>query len=178
MTRDTQFVQMIRQYERLVYTICFQFTKNHHTAEDLTQETFLSAYRHRSTCPSDNPKPWLARIAINKSKDYLKSAYFRKTKICYDTCPDVDASALYPHPEQPEDLTLSMENLKEIHAEIMALKEPYHKASVLYFLQEKSVGEIAEILDRPPKTVHTQLYRAKQILQKKLQRRNFGGDLL
>ena len=46
MTSD-EFSQLVRQYERLVYTICYQFTKDHQLAEDLAQETFLSAYTHR-----------------------------------------------------------------------------------------------------------------------------------
>ena len=42
MTSD-EFSQLVRQYERLVYTICYQFTKDHQLAEDLAQETLLSA---------------------------------------------------------------------------------------------------------------------------------------
>ena len=72
---NEQFTHMVQQYERLVYTICYQFTKDHQLAEDLAQETFLAAYSHRGDCPADNYKPWLARIAANKAKDYLKSAY-------------------------------------------------------------------------------------------------------
>lgn len=51
MTSD-EFSQLVRQYERLVYTICYQFTKDHQLAEDLAQETFLSAYTHRDDCPA------------------------------------------------------------------------------------------------------------------------------
>lgn len=49
---------------------------------------------------------------------------------------------------------------------IRSLHEPYLKVSVLYFLEEKDVDEIALTLGRPRKTVQTQLYRAKQSLQK------------
>ena len=57
-----------------------------------------------------------------------------------------------------------------IEHEIRALKEPYHMVSVLYFLEENSIDEIARRLERPPKTVHTQLYRAKQLLKNALER--------
>ena len=59
---------------------------------------------------------------------------------------------------------------KEYCAEIRALNEPYHMVSVLYFLEENSIDEIARRLERPPKTVHTQLYRAKQLLKNALER--------
>ena len=53
-----------------------------------------------------------------------------------------------------------------IRQTILELKEPYHKVSVLFFLEEKSVDEIAQELERPKKTVQTQLYRARSKLQK------------
>ena len=54
------------------------------------------------------------------------------------------------------------------------LEEPYHKVAKLYFLEERSVDEIAEILGRPRKTVETQVYRARQKLQKMLMERGIS----
>ena len=56
----------------------------------------------------------------------------------------------------------------EIADVIRNLREPYLQVSILYFLEQKPVEEIARQLGRPSKTVHTQLYRAKQLLQKQL----------
>lgn len=165
---DAQFGEIIQQYERLIYTICYQFTKNHHTAEDLTQDTFVSAYLHKDTCPEDNMKPWLARIATNKAKDHLKSAYNRKiSAVDKDDMPD-DKGALFITSEQPEDITISKEQTQKIENDIRELKEPYNKVAIMYFIENKSVEEISAKLERPTKTVHTQLYRAKNILREKL----------
>ena len=65
-----KFSQVVEQYQKLVYTICFQMVRDHHTAEDLAQETFLSAYSHIDRCPEESLRPWLARIATNKAKDW------------------------------------------------------------------------------------------------------------
>ena len=73
MTKE-QFSQLVTQYERLVYTICFQLVRDPSMAEDLTQETFLSAYLHRETIPPGYERQWLGRIAANKAKDHLQSA--------------------------------------------------------------------------------------------------------
>ena len=70
----------------------------------------------------------------------------------------------------PEDVTIDRDSALRIEHEIRALKEPYHMVSVLYFLEENSIDEIARRLERPPKTVHTQLYRAKQLLKNALER--------
>ena len=76
--KDQQFEAIVKQYEKLVFTVCYQLVKDYHEAQNLTQETFLSAYKHIDSYHGDNYKPWLVRIAANKAKDYLKSAYFRK----------------------------------------------------------------------------------------------------
>ena len=46
-----RFTELVLQYERLVYTVCFQLVREPAAAEDLTQETFLSAYIHRESMP-------------------------------------------------------------------------------------------------------------------------------
>ena len=76
MTKD-QFSELVRQYERLVYTVCFQLVRDGPAAEDLTQETFLAAYLHRESMPQGYERQWLTRIAANKAKDYLQSAWNR-----------------------------------------------------------------------------------------------------
>lgn len=160
---NDEFSRLVQQYERLVYTICYQFTHDHQTAEDLAQETFLSAYTHRDSCPPDSYKPWLARIASNKARDHLKSAWHRRVSAAEDDALAVlDRSSAQP---PPEELAIAREQAERIRGSILALKEPYHQAAVLFFLEEKSITEIAEALRRPPKTVHTQIYRARQLLQ-------------
>ena len=55
-------------YKRqLVYTVCYQLVRDVHTAEDLAQDAFLSAWLHRDDCRPDARKAWLCRIAVNLS---------------------------------------------------------------------------------------------------------------
>ena len=65
---------MVQKYQALVYTVCHQLVPDVQEAQDLTQETFLAAWRAIDRCPPGFEKQWLARIAANKAKDYLKSA--------------------------------------------------------------------------------------------------------
>ncbi len=154
----------MQRYERLVYTICYQLVHDSALAEDLTQETFLAAYTHREDCPAEHYKPWLARIAANKARDHLKSAYHRRVRAAEDDTLAVFPT-LYTEPP-PEELVLTRDEAARARDAILALKEPYHKAAVLFFLEEKSVAEVAKALGRPVKTVHTQLFRARQLLQR------------
>ncbi|HIV86814.1 MAG TPA: RNA polymerase sigma factor [Candidatus Pygmaiobacter gallistercoris] len=163
---DGAFEQLVTDYQRLIYTICRQMVKDPDTAEDLVQETFLSAYLHREQCTPETVRPWLCRIAVNKAKDYLKSAWRRKVDPGGETAEDAT-----PLPSA-ETLALDRVSAQRIEGLIRALHEPYLKVSVLYFLEQQPVEEIARRLRRPSKTVHTQLYRAKRLLQQKL---NEGG---
>lgn len=164
-----EFTQMVVQYERLVYTVCFQLVHDAQLAEDLAQETFLSAYLHREDCPPGSYKPWLARIAANKAKDYLKSAYHRRVQPDDgETGPMAIATDTR---NMPEDIAIARDDVERARQAILDLREPYHQVAALYFLHEQSVEDIARRLERPPKTVHTQLYRAKQMLQTKLKER-------
>ena len=60
---NEKFGQVVTQYQRLVYTICYQMVRDHFEAQNLTQDTFLSAYTHIESCREEDLKPWLARIA-------------------------------------------------------------------------------------------------------------------
>ena len=164
---NEEFGQVVRRYERLVYTICYQLVRDHYEAQNLAQETFLSAYTHMDRCREEEMKPWLARIATNKAKDYLKSAYFRRVS------PDEEALAgaqgALPLEHSPDEIYLAGEGEKAIRDKIYALKEPYLNVSILYFIQEKNVDEIALALGRPKKTVQTQLYRAKHLLRQEIE---------
>lgn len=162
MTNES-FSQLVGQYEKLVFTVCYQMVRDYQEAQNLSQETFLSAYRSIDRCSPENYKPWLCRIAANKAKDHLKSAYARR--VC---APGEEAMDALPARGSPEERFLAEEGETHIQERIRALPEPYHKVSILYFLEEKTVEDISRLLKRPKKTVQTQLYRAKQILRGQL----------
>ena len=158
------FKLIVRQYESLIFSICFQFTRDYHEAENLTQETFLSAFNNIDRCSPDKYKPWLCRIATNKAKDFLKSSYKRKVNFFEEG----EESALKGG-IQPEKYFLQQEGIDKIKKGIEGLKEPYKLVSMMYFLEDKTYEEIGISLNRPPKTVQTQILRAKKILREKLE---------
>lgn len=159
---NEQFKEVVVRYEKLVFTVCYQLVKDYHEAQNLAQETFISAYTHIDSCDEGSLKPWLARIAANKAKDYLKSAYNRRVMLSDEPVGENVVSL----ERTPENILTDSDNAEHITQIIRSLKEPYLKVSVMYFIEEKTVDEIAEALGRPKKTVQTQLYRAKLTLQK------------
>ena len=162
--KQQQFEQIMQQYQNLVYTICFQIAKDEQQAQDLTQETFISAWKHFDTCDKAKAKAWLCRIAVNKSKDYLKSAAFRKVSVYADE--SLDLLVVRENLLQTE--TESKEAYCSIANTICAMKEPYRSVCIAVFLQGLSASQTSEMLHRPLRTVHTQIFRARKLLQTQL----------
>ena len=104
---NREFENLVRKYEKLVFTVCYQLVQDYGEAQNLTQETFLSAYRHIDRCQEGEYKPWLIRIASNKAKDFLKSAYHRRVS----TVEDWDALPLQPGGSAEQE-TLSREGAR------------------------------------------------------------------
>lgn len=163
-----EFTALVSQYQGLVYTICNQMVQNPDTAQDLAQETFLSAWRSIDRCPAGYEKQWLARIAANKARDYLKSAWARHVGEPGD---EVLALSGAPPDQRPEELVSAQDGENRLRDMILALKEPYHTPARLYFLEEHSVEETAKLCGRPAKTVSAQLFRARKMLQKQIEER-------
>ena len=169
---NAQFATLVEQYQRLVYTVCYQLVQDHQLAEDLTQDTFVSAFTHMDSCPPEHYKPWLARIAANKARDHLKRAWARRVSAPGDEGFPQSPPPGTAAPPGPEDLAVTEDEAAAIRAMVRSLREPYLQVSVMYFLEERSVEEISRALRRPPKTVHTQLFRAKKMLQQQIRERS------
>ena len=168
-TTRERFTELVLQYERLVYTVCFQLVRDAAAAEDLTQETFLAAYLHREGAPEGYERQWLCRIAANKAKDYLQSAWNRRTVLPGE---EELARGLAP---PAEETALRRSTAAEILAAVGEMKEPYRQVCRLCLLEERSPEEAALALGRPVKTVYTQLSRGKRMLREALERGGTHG---
>ena len=148
-----EFDRLVQKYQSLVYTICRQLVADEGYAQDLTQETFLSAWRSMDRCPAGYEKQWLARIASNKAKDYLRSAWARRVNTPGD---DVLALEGAPPGSEPEAQVLDALGEEELTQRILAL------------LEQHTAAEAARLCGRPQKTVEAQVFRAKKMLAAQL----------
>ena len=168
---NKEFSDLMRQYQRLIYTVCLQFVHDPPTAEDLTQETFLSAYTSIDRCAPDYRKQWLVRVAANKCKDHLKSAWVRRVEAPGDDALPEPRGAPPGDAADPAEQLASRAGAEQLETLVRALREPYGRIAVLYFLQHKDTAEIAALVGRPPATVNSQLWRAKLLLRQQIQER-------
>ncbi len=119
-------------------------------------------------------KQWLARIAANKAKDYLRSAWVRKMNTPGD---DVLALEGAPPGTQPEQQVLETLGEEELTVMILDLREPYRTPCRLVLLEQHTMAEAAQLCGRPPKTVEAQIYRAKKMLAQQILQ-NYSVNLM
>lgn len=152
---------MIDCYQNLIFSICYKLTGNYFDSQDLTQETFLSAYKNFSRFDRTNEKAWLCKIATNKCLDYVKCA--RHNTVATEDIFFENLETAEPSPE----VAYMESNLKDqLLAQCSQLSPPYDVVAKAYFYEELSIHEIAVKLNRNERTLRTQVYRAKGMLRK------------
>lgn len=138
---------------------------NYFEAQDLAQETFLSAWRALDRFDGQHEKAWLCRIAANKCTDFLRR---KKLQVLPE---GEEALLLLPDDTpDPERQVLESEVEKELRCACEGLKEPYRSTAIAYFVEERSFQEIADDTGQNLKTVQTRVYRAKAMLKQLLRK--------
>ncbi|WP_205703256.1 MULTISPECIES: RNA polymerase sigma factor [Acutalibacteraceae] len=157
---EQQFERAVTQYQALVFSICLTMTKNYFDAEDLAQDTFVSAYRGWNGFDGKNPKGWLTAIAVNKCRDHLKSPARKNLPLAAE-----DAALLLDPDGTPEEQAEDRMSLSHVRRLCRRLREPYRSVAESYFCGEKKLSELARETGQNIRTLETRLYRAKKLLK-------------
>lgn len=160
-SKEEWLSSVIDTYQNLVFSICYKVTGDYFAAEDLTQETFLSAYRKFDSFEGENEKAWLCRIATNKSIDYLRSAG-RKSVPTEDVFFEQQCETR----GSPEEICLEEEVRERLLNLCSQLKPPYDEIAKAVYYDEMKAEEIAKSRNENIKTVQTRIYRARDMLRK------------
>jgi RNA polymerase sigma-70 factor (ECF subfamily) len=155
---------VVRQHARLVYRIAYLLLRNHHDAEDATQETFVRVWRYRKRLPEvRDRKTWLARIAWRVALDRRKNVA---------EIPITDAAEvvlnLYAAGEGAEKIACDKQMAVLLDQLIATLPSKLRDPMLLSLDQELTHAEISRVLSIPESSVRTRLFRARQILRQKL----------
>ncbi len=159
------FNALVGAHQDTVFGLCLRMLGSTHSAEDVTQETFLSAYRSIERCRGDIFRAWLLRIAVNACTDELRRRH-RRPQVSLDD-PSTGASPLdLPDPsESPEETAVRSELRRHIQSGLVALPPDQRAAVVLRDVQGLSYEEIAQVLRLSPGTVKSRLSRGRAHLR-------------
>lgn len=155
---------IVRQHARLVYQVAYLLLRNHHDAEDATQETFMRVWRYRKRLPEARDlKAWLARIAWRVALD-------RRKKSAEISLADAAEAVfkLYAAGESAEKIAGAKQMAVLLDQLIATLPGKLRDPMLLSLDQELTQVEIGRVLNIPESSVRTRLFRARQMLRQKL----------
>ena len=166
---DGAFSELYRAHVKDVYSYSYYRIGNHHDAEDLTEQTFLQAYRHFERAQRESNgrplRPWLIRIAHNLAANYHRDRSRRPQTHLED-------AAVITAPHATEDLVEGREELKHVLAGVARLPEDRREALILRFAVGMDNREIARALGRSEGATKVLIHRAIRQLEHGLKERS------
>jgi len=165
------FDVLVLKYQQKVANLVARYVRDPGETLDVTQETFIKAYRALPGFRSESAfYTWLYRIAINTAKNYLVSMGRRPpgTDVDSESAELQDTSGRMRDTDTPENQLLTAEIAKTVQQAIEELPEDLRTAVVLRELEGLSYEEIANAMSCPIGTVRSRIFRARDAIDKKL----------
>ena len=182
--REPAYRELIRRYERPVFSLVYRMVRDRELAEDLTQDTFIKVLSHIEKYRSEFKfSSWLFKIANNVAVDHLRRRQLDTVSI--DGSPHATNSdmreatsfELPTHDETPLQELEARELGSAIERAISRLRPEYRSCILLRHVEDKSYEEIAATLDLPLGTVKTYIHRARHELRELLEHlREHGAE--
>jgi RNA polymerase sigma-70 factor, ECF subfamily len=160
-----------RYFDR-VYSLVFnQVDRNREVAEDIVQDTFLAALKSAKGFKGrSSAYTWLCSIAYHKVADhYRRQSRERKRMVSGVDVDTVDASENPGTQPQPDSMIESAETRQVVNEALAKLPWDYRHVLILKYVEEMSVQEISQIMDRSPKSIEGLLTRSRKALQTQLE---------
>jgi len=157
----------VRQYETDVFRLALSIVGDQAEANEITQETFLSALKSFRLYQEKNSlRAWLYTIALNHSRSHLrKHKFLERLEVTVTNIFQLEENH---KPTSPEDIFIQGEKEAVIWAELNKLDERHRMVVILRYFHDLSISEIAEILAINEGTIHSRLHTARERLRKSL----------
>jgi RNA polymerase sigma-70 factor (ECF subfamily) len=174
------YEHLVLLYGRPLTIFATRLTGQAEDAEDIVQEALIRAYYALERYPAEriqtlHVRPWLYKIAWNTYCTYTG----RAKALALVSLDGLDGAPLEPEEreaEQPEQILEARERRQEVEALVASLPPRYRELITLYYLEELSQQEVAEILSQPVGTVRVALHRGIRLLRKTLGLPLKGGN--
>jgi RNA polymerase sigma-70 factor, ECF subfamily len=162
---DREFSDLYRAHLRDVYSYSYYRIGNHHDAEDLTEQTFLQAYRHFARARAESNgrplRPWLIRIAHNLAANYHRDRSRRPQT-------NLEDAAIISAPHGTEQIVEEREEVQAVLRGVAGLPEDRREALIMRFAIGMDNREIARALGRSEGATKVLIHRAIKQLEERL----------
>lgn len=157
--------ELIDLYQRKIFNIGYRYTGNYEEARDLAQEIFLRAYRKIHLYRDDTDfESWFYKLAVNHALNYRKKIMRNPSQITSGTTKE-DNDHINETPDLDEKI-ISNEMQDRIRLFVNELPRREKMAIIFQLWEDRSINEIAELMDTSPKAVEALLTRARKRLKK------------
>lgn len=151
--------ELVDIYSPMIYRIAYSAVQNKTDAEDITQNVFLKYITaDKSFNSEEHRKAWLLRVAINCTRDYVKSAYYKHYKRSTDMEGLTESAGITDQYLKAEDAEALCEALRQ-------LPEKYRIPIHLFYYEDMTVAEISAVTKTKESTVKSQLSRGRDMLR-------------
>ena len=155
---------LVLRHQSKVFNVLYRFFGNYEVSQDISQETFLTAYRKLEMFSGRSAfSSWLCQIALNKARDLLRSNGV--SSLCDDLEDHVDTLAA-TDTAQPDHQMEQGQLHDRIQSILNRMPPNYREVLILKHLEEHSNEEIALMLDDTIDNVKVRTFRARQMFKK------------
>lgn len=156
---NEEFKRLVTEYTDYVYRICFRLLGEKQDAEDATQDTFFKVYKHhRELKKGQNEKNWICTIALNTARDIYR--HRKRTKTIF----------LQDDPSDRGNYSNELYNRLFTEQILGSLDIRDKTVLVLFYIEQKSIEEMAEILTVSKIRVKVWLHRARKRVLKRFEK--------
>ena len=162
---------LVLKYQQRVINLISRFVKNYADALDISQETFIKAYKALPNFRGESAfYTWLYRIAVNTAKNHLTVQSRKITKSDYDVTEieQIEGNMTLTEQTTPENLLIKDELQETILNTIENLPEDLKSAIMLREIEGLSYEEIATVMECPVGTVRSRIFRARETIDNKI----------
>ncbi len=171
---DAHFEHLVLRYQHGLHAFALRRTGSSQLAEDIVQEAFMRAYSTLQNYPMQRIatlklRPWLYKITLNVFYGHLRSARLQELPLDGTEGTPMQETVDNDWLSQPELVIENKEWLRKLEVDVAHLPLPFRELVNLYYFEDLSYREIAEILNLPPDTVKSGIHRGTRLLRQALQ---------
>jgi RNA polymerase sigma-70 factor, ECF subfamily len=165
MDKEVLVENLMHKHGTELTNLAYTYVRDWGIAEEVIQDVFFKCYQNLDGFRGDATlKTWLYRIAINRCRDEMRKATFRRIM----AKPLASFFSLKSLTPSPEDLLVEKGEKEVIVDHVLSLPTKYKEVILLYYYSNLTTEEIGQLMQQNGKTIRTRLHRARQLLLKKI----------
>lgn len=150
--------KIIAEHGDYLLKVAYLYVKNEATAEDIVQDVFIAFYQKQEQFRQESSlRTYLVKMTVNRSHDYLRSWKSKRLTLFEKITGRTTAVT-------PEKEFLAKSTKRELVEALFTLSVAYREVLILYYFEDMTTVEIAQLVSCPEATVRTRLQRARKQL--------------